>query len=66
MDIYVTVQGDTWDEISYNAYGSSDYIGLLMQANYNLLDVFIFSAGIEISIPEITDDDTEDIPDWRK
>lgn len=65
MDIYITVQGDTWDKISYNVYGSSKYIGLLMQNNFDLLDTFIFSAGTEVNIPELTETDSEDIPDWR-
>ena len=31
---YTTVQGDTWDLISYKVYGSEKYIGNLMQANF--------------------------------
>ncbi|MGB8452726.1 MAG: tail protein X [Anaerocolumna sp.] len=66
MNTYITVQGDTWDLISYKAYGTSKHIGLLMQNNYNLLDTFIFSAGIEVIVPELTEEETGDLPDWRK
>lgn len=66
MDIYTTIQGDTWDMISYKVYGSSKYIGLLMKNNYDLLDIFIFSAGIEINVPELQDSELDDIPEWRK
>ncbi|WFR55352.1 tail protein X [Anaerocolumna sp. AGMB13025] len=66
MSIYTTVQGDTWDLISYKVYGTSKHIGLLMQSNYNLLDTFIFSAGIEIMVPELTEEETDELPDWRK
>ena len=66
MDTYITVQGDTWDMISYKVYGTSKYIGLLMQNNFNLLDIFIFSAGTEIIVPELSEEETDDLPDWRK
>lgn len=65
MDTYITVQGDTWDKISFNVYGSSKHIGILMQNNYDLLDIFIFSAGTEVNIPELTEEETQDIPEWR-
>lgn len=66
MDIYVTVQGDTWDLISYKVYGSSKHVGFLMENNYPLLDIFIFSAGTEVSIPELPEEESEDVPEWRK
>lgn len=66
MNTYITVQGDTWDLISYKVYGTSRHIGLLMENNYDLLDTFIFGAGIEIMIPELTEDQTDDLPEWRK
>ena len=66
MDTYITVQGDTWDMISYKVYGSSKYIGLLMESNYNLLDIFIFSAGVEVNVPELPEEEAADIPNWRK
>ncbi len=66
MDIYITKQGDTWDLISHNVYGTSKYIGLLMQNNFNLLDTFVFGAGTEVNIPELSEEESEDIPEWRK
>lgn len=65
MGIYITLQGDTWDLISYKVYGTSKYTGLLMQNNYQLLDIFIFSSGIEVKTPEITESDNSDMPIWR-
>lgn len=64
-DYYITVQGDTWDLISYKVYGDSKYIGILMQNNFDLLDIFIFSAGTEVYIPQLTQEESEDIPEWR-
>lgn len=65
MNTYITVQGDTWDLISYKVYGSSKYIGLLMENNYDLLEIFIFSAGIEVNTPDLPEI-TDDLPEWRK
>ena len=38
--IYTTVQGDMWDSIAYHFYGDVKYIGLLLQNNLDLLDMF--------------------------
>ena len=66
MNTYITVQGDTWDMISFKVYGTSKYIGLLMENNYDLLDIFLFSAGIDVNVPELPEEEENDIPDWRK
>ena len=63
---YTTIQGDTWDMISYKVYGSEKYVGVLMQENVELLDVFIFSSGVTVVTPEISDEEDElDLPPWR-
>lgn len=64
-EVYTTIQGDTWDMISYKVYRDSKHIGLLMQKNFNLLDTFIFSSGIEVIIPALPEEENESIPDWR-
>lgn len=67
MSIYVTSQGDTWDSIAYNLFGSEGYIGILMDANLDLLDVLVFSAGTVIQVPEeIPEEVDEDMPFWRQ
>lgn len=62
---YVTVQGDMWDAISYRLYGSEKYMGLLMQANMEYLDVFVFGAGTVLAVPAREDEKTADMPPWR-
>ncbi len=62
---YVTVQGDMWDAISYRLYGSEKYMGLLMQANMEYLDVFVFGAGTVLAVPAWEDEKTADMPPWR-
>ena len=57
--MYVTKQGECWDEIAKNVYGSEKYIG------FPLLDTIIFSAGQELNTPELPQDET-DLPAWRR
>lgn len=63
--IYTTVQGDMWDSIAYNFYGDVKYIGLLLQNNPDLLEIYVFSAGTKVYIPELPEEDEEDVPEWR-
>jgi len=64
-DTYITVQGDTWDSIAYDQYGSEDYMQLLIEANWPLLDILVFSAGTEIVLPDPPEEIDEDLPYWR-
>ena len=67
MDIYVTSQGDTWDSIAYELFGSEGYMGILMDANPDLLDILVFSAGTIICVPaEVQEEIDEDMPFWRR
>lgn len=64
-DIYVTTQGDTWDSIAYDQYGSEEYMQLLIEANWPLLDVLVFSSGTEIVLPDLPEEIDTDLPFWR-
>lgn len=64
--IYTTVQGDMWDSIAYRFYGDVKYIGLLLQNNTDLLEIFVFSAGTKVYIPELPEEDETDLPEWRR
>ncbi len=63
--IYTTVQGDMWDSIAYQFYGDVKYIGLLLQNNADLLEIYVFSAGTKVCIPKLPEEDEEDVPEWR-
>ena len=65
MRTYTTIQCDMCDSIAYKVYGSEKYMGLLMTSNLQLLDVFIFSAGTVLSVPEVTIEEETDKPAWR-
>lgn len=62
---YTTVQGDMWDSISHRVYGSEKYMGHLMQANPDLLHIFIFGAGTVLTVPALETEADPDLPVWR-
>lgn len=66
MKQYKTIQGDTWDLIAKREYGDEKKLDVLMANNYDLLDYVVFPAGILVNIPEISKDDRQGLPDWRK
>ena len=68
MSTYTTVSGDMWDSISYKAYGSTDYAGKLMAYNRQYLENYVFPAGIELQVPDITtkDEVLSSLPPWRR
>lgn len=67
MNTYTTKQGDMWDMIAAKALGDTDFTGNIMLANPELLDYYIFPAGIEVKIPEITEEARSDsLPPWKR
>lgn len=62
---YTTIQGDTWDLIAYKLYGSEKYMKNLIEANWPLLEILVFSSGTVINVPDIPEDSDEDAPFWR-
>lgn len=65
---YITKQGDTWDQIAYDALGDELMVDELMQENLPLLGTMVFPAGVVINLPEGSDeydDDDNLLPDWR-
>lgn len=64
---YTTVQGDKWDGIAYKVYGDTKYTDVLISANYRHRYVYIFSAGIELDVPDVETRITpDDLPPWKK
>ncbi len=66
---YSTVSGQTWDQIAYEIYGDEHHCDILMDANRELLDYFVFPAEITLQVPDadIKRNDTihSDYPEWR-
>lgn len=66
MEEYRTIQGDTWDMIAKKVYGAERHLDCLMASNFDLLDYFIFPAGIVVKVPELPAKMSEDLPSWRR
>ncbi|MFX3635457.1 MAG: tail protein X [Candidatus Pristimantibacillus sp.] len=64
--IYITIQGDTWDLIAYKLYGSESYMVQLMQANPSYMPMTIFSAGIVLQVPTVTEPIDTTLPPWKQ
>lgn len=63
-EFYITRQGETWDEIALERYGSESYADALMMSNYDLLDTLVFSAGATVYTPDLDAEPSEDTPPW--
>jgi phage tail protein X len=67
MKTYVTLQGDMWDYIALKMYGDEKKKDLLMRANPKYRNIYIFSDGITLEIPDL-DESVEDgtLPPWKQ
>lgn len=64
---YVTTAGDMWDLIAWKVLGSSNYVETLINANRNYIDTFIFPAGVELTVPEIEEEQKiSALPPWKR
>lgn len=64
--IYIAESGDTWDSISFKIYEDEFKVELLMNANKELMHIFVFGGGERVKIPELPEDASSSLPDWRK
>ncbi|QHJ78118.1 MAG: hypothetical protein [Caudoviricetes sp.] len=49
---YYTVQGDTWDILAHDIYGSEKLLHILIAANPDYANTVIFPAGVKLIIPK--------------
>lgn len=68
MATYKTVQGDMWDTIAYKLAGTEDVTAQLIEANLDKSGIYIFSAGIELKVPDFNNcaADEDFYPPWKK
>lgn len=68
MKTYTTTQGDTWDYIALKELGSEMYMHMLLKSNPDYAKVGIFSAGITLNIPDISESAViaDNLPPWKK
>lgn len=68
MTTYTTKQGDMWDAIAYQVYGSTAHTPKLIKANPEHSRVYIFDAGVELNVPDLVNTDmvATYTPPWRR
>lgn len=63
---YTTVSGDTWDQISFKVYGDCKYENLIILNNIEHVECVVFPAGIELNIHELSYEQSETLPPWKR
>ena len=63
--MYTTKSGDTWDVIAKEVYGSEYHADVLMAANPQEIDTFIFNAGVELNTPAWEEERDGLMPPWK-
>jgi phage tail protein X len=65
---YTTIHGDTFDRIAKRLWGREVLMNQLIEANPGQANVFIFSAGTVLVVPDIdeTDIDNGSLPPWER
>ena len=63
---YQTVAGDVWDLIAFKTLGASRHVETLINVNREHINTFIFKAGIELNIPDVTSETSAKVnaPPW--
>jgi phage tail protein X len=63
---YTTVQGDHWDAIAHSQMGSTKYTDALVRANQAHIGMFVFPAGVVLTIPEVEEKTDITTPPWKR
>lgn len=65
--IYKTISGDEWDVICFKHYGTEMVMDQVMNANPQHILTVVFSAGVELLLPDIdTIKESVDLPPWMR
>lgn len=65
MRNYTTIQGDMWDGIARKVYGHERHMNVLLSANPEYRDIWIFPSDIVLKCPEISAVKPSRLPPWR-
>jgi len=64
---YTTIQGDTWDMLSFDIYGSEKLAYLLLQANPAYMEMLYLPAGLKLTIPQTPKGkSSQPMPPWER
>ncbi len=63
---YISILGDMWDGIALKTIGSESYTDALIQANLQYKSLYIFPAGIVLTIPAVVIKRPSTLPPWKR
>lgn len=63
---YVTTLGDMWDAIALKTLGSEMHTDALINSNLKHRHIFIFPAGVVLTIPDVQIKPPEGLPPWKR
>ena len=69
MTQYITFKGDRWDTVAFKAYGDSNRITELIEANPTVTVDVVFEDGIRLNVPILeaqSETDTSLLPPWKR
>lgn len=64
--VYITSQGETPDSIALNLWGDETSFHRLVDANPEILGLAFLPGGMELTVPEAPERETEVAPPWRQ
>lgn len=62
---YMTIQGDMWDGIARKVYGHERHMNVLLDANPEYRDIWVFPSDIVLKCPEVSAVKPSRLPPWR-
>ena len=62
---YTTIQGDMWDGIARKVYGHERHMNVLLDANPEYRDIWVFPSDIILNCPEVLAVKPSRLPPWR-
>ena len=62
---YMTIQGDMWDGIARKVYGHERHMNVLLDANPEYRDIWVFPSDIVLECPEVSAVKPSRLPPWR-
>ena len=67
LKTYTTISGDMWDVIALKTLGSESHTDKLIKANLKHRHIYIFPAGVALTVPKITEEPSPgSLPPWKR
>lgn len=61
-----STQGQAWDQLALNHYGSEKRMSALLAANPDEMDALLLEGGLEITVPKEEPVRVKSVPPWEK